>query len=261
MVAGMISPPAEEIRVAVLSHTEEVHVELRDRREDAVALFAALGDEQRTQLARDAWTIGLRALHNAHRTAQEARLADIGGTLIADIDLRLRAHADEQQRGLTQALTAYFDPRDGQISERLAAFVDDQGALARLPQRCVGPSESVLSEALARQVDESSPLFKKLSPTESEGVVELIAGELRVAVSRSHPELSRALDPLAEDGAVARFLRRLRGALKGSNENTAKQLSVAALRAGRQRRRLAAKPAREGNAERPGGGRPRRGER
>ena len=173
MTAGMITPAVDAIRVSIVSHAEEVRVELHDRRAEAFSLFAELGPPQGEQLARDAWAIGLRALHNAHRTAQEAKLADIGGTLVADIDVRLRAHVEEQHRTLTQVLTAYFDPRDGQVSQRLAAFVDDQGVLARLLQRYVGPSDSVLSDVLARQVGEASPLFKKLSPTESDGLVKL----------------------------------------------------------------------------------------
>ena len=227
MTAGMITPAVDAIRVSIVSHAEEVRVELHDRRAEAFSLFAELGPPQGEQLARDAWAIGLRALHNAHRTAQEAKLADIGGTLVADIDVRLRAHVEEQHRTLTQVLTAYFDPRDGQVSQRLAAFVDDQGALARLLQRYVGPNDSVLSDVLARQVGESSPLFKKLSPTESDGLVKLLAGELQTVMNRSHADLSQALDPLAADGAVGRFLRTLREELKGSNEDRAKQLSAA----------------------------------
>src|SRR5690606_34774287 len=37
----------------------------------------------------------------------------------------------------------------------------------------------------------------------------------------------RALDPLAEDGAVARFLKSLRDELKGADEDRAKQLAAA----------------------------------
>jgi hypothetical protein len=42
-----------------------------------------------------------------------------------------------------------------------------------------------------------------------------------------HAELIRALDPLAEDGAVARFLKSLRDELKGADEDRAEQLASA----------------------------------
>jgi hypothetical protein len=70
-------------------------------------------------------------------------------------------------------------------------------------------------------------LFKKLSPTESTGLVQVLEVQLRAVMGQSHAELVRALDPLAEDGAVARFLRSLRDELKGADEDRQKQLSAA----------------------------------
>jgi hypothetical protein len=79
----------------------------------------------------------------------------------------------------------------------------------------------VLAETLARQVGETSPLFRALSPTESTGLVMVLEQQLRAVMGEGHTELVRALDPLAEDGAVASFLRSLR------EEDRQKQLSAA----------------------------------
>jgi hypothetical protein len=169
----------------------------------------------------------LRALHNAHSAAQESRLKDVGAALVADIDRQLRTHVEEQRATIASVLAHFFDPKDGQVSQRLAAFVDDEGVLARLLDRYVGPKNSVLVEGLARQIGESSPLFKKLSPTDSEGLVKVLEAQLRTVMDQEHTELVRALDPLAEDGAVARFLRSLREELKGADQDRAEQLSAA----------------------------------
>src|SRR5262249_25508891 len=152
---------------------------------------------------------------------------DVGDALVTDIDRQLRAHIDQQQTTIAGVLERFFDPKDGQVTQRLEAFVADQGVLARLLDKYLGPQNSVLAEALARQVGESSPLFKKLSPTESDGVLKSLEAQLRVVMSQGHTELVRALDPLAEDGAVARFLRSLREELKDADEDRAKQLSAA----------------------------------
>jgi hypothetical protein len=119
------------------------------------------------------------------------------------------------------------DPKDGQVTQRLTAFVDDQGVLARLLDKYLGPQNSVLTETLARQVGETSALFKKLSPTDSEGLTKVLEGQLRKVMNDGHSELVRALDPLAEDGAVARFLRSLREELKAADEDRAKGLATA----------------------------------
>lgn len=211
----------------VITCADLVTAELRDSRSDTLRLFDSLSEQERETLAQDAWTIGLRALGNAWAQAQEARLQDVGTSLIADIDRQLRQHVETQQQTISSVLGRFFDPQDGQVAERLAAFLDDQGVLARQLEKYLGPQNSVLAEALARQVGESSPLFKKLSPTDSEGLVKTLEAQLRRVMDDGHSELVRALDPLSEDGAIARFLKSLRDELKGADEDRAKQLSSA----------------------------------
>lgn len=216
-----------QLHVSVLFTAEEVAADVRDRRPDALALFGDLEDAQREQLVHDAWSIGLRALQNAHSAAQEAKLKDIGASLLADVDDKLRAHVEQQQATIGSVLARFFDPSDGQVSQRLAAFVDDHGVLARLLEKYIGPQNSVLADTLARQFGETSPLLKKLSPTDSTGLVKMLETQLQAVMDQSHTDLVRALDPLAEEGAVARFLRSLREELKGADEDRQKQLSAA----------------------------------
>lgn len=206
---------------------EEIAVRVSDRRPESLALFGELAEGQRQLLAIDAWTVGLRALANAYTQAQEARFQDIGKALVEDIDRQLKAHVTSQQQTIATVLSKFFDPRDGQVTQRLAAFVDDQGVLARLLEKYLSPQNSVLAQTLARQVGESSPLFKKLSSTDSEGLTKVLEAQLREVMNDGHAELVRALDPLAEDGAVSRFLRSLREELKGADEDRAKQLAAA----------------------------------
>src|SRR5688572_28181302 len=207
--------PAHPLRASVVYTADEISADVRDGRTDSLSLFADLDQAQRDQLVVDAWSIGLRALHNAHSAAQECRLKDVGAALVADIDRQLRTHVEEQRATIASVLAHFFDPKDGQVSQRLAAFVDDEGVLARLLDRYVGPKNSVFVEVLARQIGESSPLFKKLSPTDSECLVKVLEAQLKTVMDDGHSELVRALDPLAEDGAVARFLRSLREELRG----------------------------------------------
>jgi hypothetical protein len=219
--------PSADIAVSVICSDELIAAEVRDSRPASITLFAELTSEQREELVHDAWTIGLRALGNAYAAAQEARLADVGGQLIADIDQQLQRHIQGQQQTMTSVMARFFDPTDGQVTQRLSAFVDDQGVLARLLDRFLSPQNSVLAEALARQVGESSPLFKKLSLTDSEGLVKVLEGQLRSVLHDGHAELVRALDPLAEDGAVGRLLRSLRNEIEAANDDRSRQLAAA----------------------------------
>lgn len=213
------------VRINVETHVIEAHI--RDQRADTLSAFGPLNDAQRAGLVTDAWTVGLRAILNAHRQAEEARLQDIGRTLKEDLDQQLAAYIERQQAALVQVLARYFDPRDGQVVARLEGFLRDGGDLARTMERFLSPEHGALAQTLARELGENSPLLRRLSPTDSEGILFLLESKLRETLEENHAEIARALDPLAEDGAVARFLRALRKQLEEADKDRSKQLTLA----------------------------------
>ena len=50
----------------------------------------------------------------------------------------------------------------------------------------------------------------ELSPTEKNGLVQILEERLKVVMDQNQQALLKSLDPLAEDGAVSRLLRTLR---------------------------------------------------
>lgn len=207
-------------------HDDVLDVAIHDELAESVGVFAALDARTRDRLAADAWRIGLRAMSVAHAKAEEAELADVGRTLIADVEHQLERHLTAQQQGWADALRQYFDPSDGRLSERLDAAVGDRGALAGVLERFVGPS-SVLAQTLAKNVGAESEIFKRLSPTDSEGLVKVIEGRLGEVLARSQHEIGRALDPLVPDGALAKMLRQLREDVASAGQGQATQLQAA----------------------------------
>src|SRR5437667_6970477 len=78
-----------QLSVTVVASPEVVKADVSDGRQDTVSLFGGLDEAQHRQLALDAWSIGLRALANAHSQAQEVRLQDVGHALVEDVDRHL----------------------------------------------------------------------------------------------------------------------------------------------------------------------------
>ncbi len=211
----------------VIIHPTSVVATLTDHRPDTLHVFGELAEAQRRQLASDAWLVGLRALMNAHAQAQEARLQDVGQTLLNDIQHELEARLTTHHQFLERVLREYFDPTGGKLAERLDRFVQDDGELARVLGHYLDPSEGVIAEALASQVGENSLLFKKLSPTESEGLLQMLEAQLTQALSQGHGELLKELDTLQKDGAAGRFLTSLREELRKSESDRRAQLDSA----------------------------------
>lgn len=222
-----MTTPAATLSCALTVASQGLSLHIEDRRPDALGLFGELSERQREQLAIDAWAIGLRALMNAHAQAQEARLEDVGRSVLEDVQQKLEAFLRLQQEALEGELRRYFDPSEGRLVQRLEALVGGEGDLAELLGRFVGPQNSVLAEALARQVGETSPLLRRLSPTESEGVVQAIGRHVAQAFESNRSTLQAALDPLRPDSAVARFLAALKADLQRAGQDREKQMAGA----------------------------------
>lgn len=215
------------VTVLVDVETDVVEAHLRDCRLDAVAVFAPLDPVQRAGLAADAWTLGLRALTNAYRQAEESKLEDIGKALVEDVDAELTKYVARQQEIVVQALKRYFDPRDGQLVTRIDGFLKDGGELSQAMGTYLSPETGALATILAKTLGENSPLLRRLSATDSESVVLLIETRVREALEANHAAVAKALDPLAADGAVARFLGALRKDLERADSDRTKQLALA----------------------------------
>jgi hypothetical protein len=215
------------LAVSVSLSNDTLSTTIEDRREAALSVFAPLNECQRTGLVADAWSIGLRALTNAYKQAEESRRVDIGATLKQDVEKQLAEYVERQQAAFVQVLARYFDPESGQVAARLDAFLGDDGALSTTMGRFLAPEHGAMAQTLARTLGENSPLLKRLSPTDSEGVIFLLEAKLREALAENQTEVARALDPVAEDGAVARFLRALRQELEKADNDRSKQLALA----------------------------------
>ncbi len=207
--------------------TTELTVCIVDARPEPVALFGPLSEHERQALATDAWRVGLRAVMGAYRQADESRLSDVSRDLRESLDVQCRSFVERQEQTLKQVLTRYFDPRDGQVIERLQDFLRNDGVLAQTMDKYLAPERGMLALSLARQVGESSPLLKALSPTESKGFLVVLEQRIGEALESQQAELTRALDPLAEDGAIARFMRSLREELETANEDRDELLKAA----------------------------------
>lgn len=206
--------------------TDSIEATVTDRRADVITTLVPLNDTQRQGFATDAWTIGVRAIMNAHRNAEEARLADIGKSVLEDVERELQNYVVRQQDVLVQVLKRYFDPKDGQVAVRIENFVKDGGELARTMEKYLSPEHGALARTLAKELGTNSPLLKKLSATDNDGIVHVIETRLKETLEKNQAAVTKALDPLAQDGAVARFLTTLRKDMEKADNDRSKQLTL-----------------------------------
>ncbi|MCC6664998.1 MAG: hypothetical protein IT375_14695 [Polyangiaceae bacterium] len=212
-----------DVRTAISASPDVVEVNIQDSRSNATLAFCELTAPQQEELAREAWKVGLRALLTAYSQAQEARLTEIGVTLREDLDRELKAHVERTERAVLDALGRYLDPENGQLH----VLLSEGGALAQQLRRHVGADGSVLADTLAKLVGENSVLFRKLSPTESGGLVQVLATAVEGVLQSEHGQLQKALDPSSGDGAMAKLVRALQETVRLAGSDQAERLKAA----------------------------------
>lgn len=204
-----------------------IRVSLRDARADTLAVFGRLETPQQRELAVQAWRLGLHAMQNAYRQAEEARLSDIGRTLREDIEHQFERLVTRQNEAVERVLGKYFDPHEGAVAERLEAFTRDDGELMEQLRKAIGPDGSMLASTLAELVGAESPLLRKLDPARKDGVVHQLSEAIDKALSAQRDATKTMLDPLAQDGPMATLFRTLRQELQRAESDRGKQLTVA----------------------------------
>ncbi len=220
-------PPAPPVSATIQIRPVGVAAEILDSRPECVATFGALERSAQQFLVHDVWTVGMRAIMNARAAAEDAQLSNIAERLKVELADQLARHTEHAAGVVQDALAEYFDPESGCVGERLKHFVGDDGVLASQLRRHLGSENSTLAATLARSVGEQSPLFKKLSPTDNEGLVQVLGQQLRRVLQDEHTEFQKALDPLQAEGAVGKFLLQMRELLKNAESDQAQQIKLA----------------------------------
>lgn len=136
----------------------------------------------REGFAAAALRLGVLSLRMASGQVDAGAIREAGQRLVGEVRELLSARAAELTGQLAGTLGQYFDPQSGLVPQRLQALVQKDGELERVLRAHLGPDESLLARTLAGHLGAGSPIFRMLSPTESEGLVAQLAETLEAAL-------------------------------------------------------------------------------
>lgn len=219
--------PATSLKVDAVFDGRVLRATILESAPDVIEAFSEMPVEHRSRLIETSWTIGLRAAMNAHRLASEARLADVGQEMCHAFRAELEAYQGRQEQAIARVFAEYFHSEDGRVPARIDAFLSDDGELARSMARYLAP-DGQLAKTLAQAFGDGSPLMKRLSPTDSQGLVHMIEARLGATLDAQKVQLAAALDPANETGALGRFFQALKVELVRAAESRDKQVAAIA---------------------------------
>jgi hypothetical protein len=189
--------------------------------------------ETRDTYALQALRLGVLALRMASGQVDATAVRDAGERLIGQMRETLATRADDLTKQVTSVLTRYFDPTTGAFDTRVRSLIQKDGEIERLLQQHLGGDSSTLARAMAAHVGESSPIFRMLSPTDSNGLRAQMESTLNAALEKQRDILLREFSLDTEASALSRLVaeigagsEKLQTDIQGKIDGVVKEFSL-----------------------------------
>jgi hypothetical protein len=161
---------------------------------------------EREQFAGQALRLGVLALRQASGALDAQTIQREGDRLLGQVRELLTDRTGSMTEGVTKLLSLYFDPKSGSLPQRLERLTQRDGELETLLTKHLDGERSVLAQTLALHVGKQSPLFKLLSPEQSDGLVSSLARTIDRALAGQTEAVLGQFSLDRPDSALRRLL-------------------------------------------------------
>ena len=169
----------------------------------------------RQEFASTCLKIGVLALKQAEGQIDSYAVRNEGEKLLESMRTQLDTHREKVTEQVTATLKDYFDPQSGRFQERIGALLANGGELEKMLRAQVGDEDSTIARTLTQHLGENSPIFKILSPNESEGILRNLTETMNGVMSAEREKILREFTMDDESSALSRLVKQL-------NENNVK---------------------------------------
>lgn len=160
----------------------------------------------RDEFAMSALRLGVLALRQARGQLDAQLLKREGDQLLSSVQNSLNEHRVQLHSFLEGTLKEYFDPNSGRFNERVDRLLKKDGELESLLSRKLTGDQSELQQALTTLVGEESPLFRLLSPQESDGVLNALKGVVTAELDLQRQRVLGEFSLDNKEGALSRLV-------------------------------------------------------
>jgi len=178
-VNNVISLPNRALKITLTVSDPEVIHEL-EKRDDGAS---------REAFAAQALRLGILALRQASGSLDADVIRREGDQLLSAVGAVLQDRTSELSGALAKTMFQYLDPASGALPQRIEQLTKPNGDLETMLARHLCGDQSRLAQTLATHIGEQSPLFKLLSPKQSDGLLATLAHTLKTALDGQRDEV------------------------------------------------------------------------
>lgn len=193
---NVVALPTRTLSLTLTVTDPEVLFEL-ERRDEGPA---------RDELAGQALRLGVLALRQANGSLDADVIRREGDQLLASVGAVLQARNSDLSHALATTMQQYFDPASGALPLRIEQLTKRGGELDSLLCRHLAGDQSSIAQMLARHIGEQSPIFKLLSPTQSDGLMAALTGALERSLEAQRDHILKQFSLDQKESALSRLL-------------------------------------------------------
>ncbi len=193
---NVISLPSRALKISLTISNPEVLHEL-EKRDDGAA---------RDAFATQALRLGVLALRQASGALDADMIRREGEQLLSSVGAVLQERTSELSGALAKTMLQYLDPSSGALPQRIEQLTKPNGDLETLLGKHLRGDQSVIAQTLAEHIGEQSPIFKLLSPKQSDGLLATLADTLKRALDGQRDEVLKQFSLDRKESALSRLV-------------------------------------------------------
>lgn len=189
--------------------------------------------QAREEYALAALHVGVLAFRHAGGLVDVEGVRAEGERLMAGLRAALSEHAYGLTGRMSAVIAQYFDPQTGNLTQRLERLISKDGELERVLSRYLDGETSALARTLSEFVGEESEILKRLSPTNTDGVICTTRAAVEEMLKAEREHLIRQFSLDDRESALSRLVSeitdrngRLRTELSQDIETVRKEFSL-----------------------------------
>jgi hypothetical protein len=195
-VNNVISLPNRALKISLTISDPEVMNEL-EKRDDGAA---------REAFATQALRLGVLALRQASGSLDADVIRREGDQLLSSVGAVLKERTSDLTGVLAKTMVQYLDPASGVLPQRIEQLTKPNGDLEVLLAKHLCGDQSVMAQTLAEHIGEQSPIFKLLSPKQSDGLLATLADTLKRALDGQRHEVLEQFSLDRKESALSRLV-------------------------------------------------------
>jgi hypothetical protein len=191
LMSNVVSLPTRALQLSLIVSDPDVLTELEKLDELA----------EREAYALSALRLGVLAMRQAKGSLDTDSMRREGEHMVQHMTSELIRRNGE----VSLALTKYLEPASGLLPQRIEQLTKPNGDLELMLAKHLHGDQSVIAQTLSKHLGEQSPIFKMLSPKQSDGLMASMSDMLKRALQAQREELFKQFSLDHEGSALQRL--------------------------------------------------------